>query len=78
MKDRYNNQLEIGDTVLIACLRRKSAYLREAVIKDICLYQGREYAKVTTEVGGSTRVGPDRVAKVFVNQSTEKYAQKAA
>ncbi len=78
MKDRYDNQLEIGDTVLVACLSGKSAHLREAIVKDFATSYGTEYAKVRTEAGGSTRVKSGSIVKVVHTSANESFVQKAA
>lgn len=78
MKDRYGNQLEIGDTVLVACLSGKSAHLREAVVRDFTISCGSERAKVRTEAGGSTQASSRSIVKVVHTSANESYAQKAA
>ena len=61
MVDRYGQELNIDDRVIVATLAGKSANLREARIVKFKNHQGAISAGVRTEAGGSTTVRSARI-----------------
>ena len=64
MCDRYGQNLEIGDRVIVATLNRKSARLREGRVMRFKTCAGGVSAGIRTEAGGNTTVGPQSVVKI--------------
>lgn len=57
MQDRYGQDLEVGDRVVIATLSHGSAHLREGTIRRFKTSGKTISAGIRTEAGGNTTVG---------------------
>jgi hypothetical protein len=64
MTDRYGQNLEVGDRVVVATLNYGRAHLREGLIMRFKTHRGQTSAGIRTEAGGNTTVGPSSLVKI--------------
>ena len=67
MTDRYGQNLEVGDRVIIATLSHGSAHLREGKIMRFKVAHGNTYAGIRTEAGGNTTVRSPNLVRLDPN-----------